>query len=267
VVSVLMVYGQLHRMLAIEKLREITTENFEETCTIPLRYLREAAGIFDYISEQVSTKFIVAPNALPIPEIFSESFNLLSTICMAEGQQFIIRKAVIKKTKPLIVSKLCSGIFKKFVEAEQCLQKIEEKSPYKGLVNGSIVEYIQIMKPLYKALTLKYLGIHHYYEADKGVAVSCLNHAYNEIKDINLANTKHDDIRQLWNKFEIEKQYIHSLNQEYNDENEKIFRERIPENKPDMPEHKILVNSIPFEPPESIDLEILRKDGFFCVIQ
>jgi len=97
VVSVLTVYGLLHRKIAMEKLTEITEENFDESCTVPLKYLREASGIFEYISQQVSTKFVVAPNILPIPEIFSESFNLLSSICLAEGQEFIVRKAIVKK--------------------------------------------------------------------------------------------------------------------------------------------------------------------------
>jgi len=133
-------------------------------------------------------------------------------------------------------------------------------------IHTSIEEFITINKALHLAMTYKFLGMHHYHKSEPGIAVSCLEKAFNEIKDINL-NTKNDDITQLLNKFNIEKQFISALLQDYQEENTTIFRERVPDAPPELPEIKILSTPIPFEPPEPLEIEILKRDGFFCIIQ
>jgi hypothetical protein len=126
VVSILNLYGLLHRKLAYERHDEITYDNFDELSKIPLRYLMEAAGIFEYLGGEASTNFIVSPTTLPIPEVFSDAFMLQACICYGEGQQYIVRKAIIKQSNPAIIAKLCAGIALKFQEATEYINRIKE---------------------------------------------------------------------------------------------------------------------------------------------
>jgi hypothetical protein len=71
-------YGMLHRRQASQRLESVTDEDFNVAYVEITKLLAQAAGIFQYASDHVSSRFFVNPKDLPVPEIFAETFSMLA---------------------------------------------------------------------------------------------------------------------------------------------------------------------------------------------
>eukprot|EP01130_Rhizamoeba_saxonica_P004885 TRINITY_DN1979_c0_g1_i1.p1 TRINITY_DN1979_c0_g1~~TRINITY_DN1979_c0_g1_i1.p1 ORF type:complete len:330 (+),score=64.11 TRINITY_DN1979_c0_g1_i1:27-992(+) len=184
VVQVMSVYGLLHRKSAVEKISEFSDDNFDEQCKAPLLLLRQAAGIFIRTSEIVSTKFVVDFRSVPIPETNSLSFVLLANMCVAEGQEIIVRKAISKNTSPTVIAKLCAGIYNMFDNCVHSVDSIEESAKKKGnFLKKSLGKYVKLSRNLYGAMAYRYMGLHCFQIGNPGEAVAYLRRAVELINE------------------------------------------------------------------------------------
>ena len=109
VTMMLMTYALCYRKKAIEILKESKSDTqFDNNSKEISSSLCIAAGIFEYIPNYlVYWGEEVSP--FPFPEQYKSTFDLLSSLCVAEAQMVTVKKAHIKKMSVGNIAKLSKG--------------------------------------------------------------------------------------------------------------------------------------------------------------
>jgi hypothetical protein len=270
VTMVLTTYGILFRRLAKEKLHLLMEDRFDDGYTDIVKDLSTAAGVFQYIHQNVSTKFFVKPAELPIPEIFAELYTILANISLAEAQTVVIKRAIRRDTKPSTLARLCAGVANLLNQSLVLLKNLEEQAPHKKFLVLSFKLYLEATKTLYESLAYSYMGRSMHDEAKPGHAIGYLRKACSVLKTDVLETTKRDcepDMQQQYDKLKRHHQSIKELLAVYEDDNQRIYHEFIREDEVYYPESKLIVSPVKFEVPAAQEIAITRKEGGLCLIQ
>jgi hypothetical protein len=256
-----MVYGLLYRKLAKERMSTTPEVEFDTHVKDIVRYLCTAAGVFQHIAEKVVTKFFVNPKDVPVPEVFPETFLLLTDISLAEAQAFIVKRAVRKQSNAIVIAKLCSAIVNLYNHS------IKAPNKRKRFVVDSLRPYLEISKMLWECETNLYLAKYSLSEGKPGMAVAYVRKAESFLSD-NVLNVKNvePEMQNFIDKIKQRKVLIVDLRIRYETDNQQIYHELIHEDQATNVEGKLLAKLIPFETPSAQEIQIVRKENSVCIV-
>ena len=118
------------------------------------QHLRIAAGLFQYVYEELIPGFPVRSEQRPI-ECYSWSSEFLSTLCLINVQELLIRGAITKRASPLLIAKLCKGVHLKYQEMNA---KVFDKMNAHNDVFMALKTYLQWKTKIYQASTFRFLA-------------------------------------------------------------------------------------------------------------
>jgi hypothetical protein len=150
----------LHRRQAVQRLESVTDETFNTAYVEITKLLGQAAGIFQFASEHVSSRFFVNAADLPVPEIFAETFGMLASMCIAEQQELIVKRAVQKKSSLSVVAKLCAAAAVQYDSCLRMFRSVQQQSVGRTkILSVPLEDYLVLKKAVFDALMFKYLGL------------------------------------------------------------------------------------------------------------
>ncbi|KAG9284243.1 hypothetical protein G9A89_002053 [Geosiphon pyriformis] len=112
-----------------------------------------AAGIFSYISEEVSPRWNNPPITRP-PDVMMEISTSISKIALADASSIAIRKALMAKTSSSLLAKLAIGVAGHYEKANGLMKSL--KDPQK--VCSDFRKYVHVGALFHQALGKKYLA-------------------------------------------------------------------------------------------------------------
>eukprot|EP01122_Echinamoeba_exundans_P006527 TRINITY_DN1857_c0_g1_i1.p1 TRINITY_DN1857_c0_g1~~TRINITY_DN1857_c0_g1_i1.p1 ORF type:complete len:311 (+),score=30.28 TRINITY_DN1857_c0_g1_i1:371-1303(+) len=270
VVFVLNCYGLLHRKMAIERMTMMTTEDFNTKYVDVVKLLSQAAGVFQYISESCMSKFFVNPKDLPIPETLSETYMLLSNLCLAECQELVIRRSIASNNKTTVVAKLCAGAATQYETCLKMVKAIRDQTthPRLPLLETWWEDYLGWKKGLFEAEALKYMALHHQDTATPGIAIAYMQLAMRSIAHcINNGKSANENITEFWTQIAEERNRMTTLWQSIVHDNDTVYHETVKPEEVHPIEPRILAKAQAFEPPQASEIKVVRKESsFLCII-
>jgi len=285
VINILLLFGLLKRNLAHEK---ISLPNFDDSDTAQKEsseLLREAAGIFDFIHDEICTKFSINLQEINeknhFPELFPDTFRMLSFLCIAECQQIGLKKCVLKKVmQPLNLAKLAAGIEFNFDKANALTEKlkIRKNSGMMGgmlpsCINLNLVKYIEINKQIFQGISCHFMGLHYKnnYEWAKGClylkeAITIFDSTMKECIGIDNQKGK-DPIENILKDLKTMRAIANDVHSEAITHNSYLFQNNEEKLEITPVESKMLVAPIKFILPEPLDIQIKQNNSMWCCIQ
>jgi len=245
-VMVLICYALAHVNRALDSLSLSSDGSFDEDSKRAANYLRQAAGIFEYVQTRELPRWLELPKDRPL-EVNSNVCQALSDYCVATAQALTVKKAVISgTTSKQVLSKLAVDVWNKYTAVENIFKGLPG---YKD-VNPTWRAFLTVAQGIAKATTYKFMGQVAYEQGKYGNAVSTLNAASDAIK---VVWTPSNSGLLVKNKPEINAaiEDIEHVKRTYTTENNNIyFQPLVPENQLEIPEAKSLLSSTPWIPPQ-----------------
>ncbi|XVF43008.1 hypothetical protein PTKIN_Ptkin02bG0005800 [Pterospermum kingtungense] len=226
----------LYAALLRERAIEILPADLVQSAAI----FREAAGVFQYLANEVFSTLQSAQSVERPLEATPSMSTVMSLICLAEAQAVTIRKAEEKGTTVGLLAKLHCGIADLLGEATAILYSntIEYKD-----ISSHFLEFISSCKALHELRSLKYLAESLKIADQVGVAVGVLRNALINVKKKvpgeeswrSIFTKEIDDVADMLRKFE--------------NENEFVWHEKIPDSDElPQPQGSKIVDPIPYHP-------------------
>lgn len=270
--NVLYCFGLLHRKHALDALHAITEEQFSSRWTEATKLLSTAAGIFQYIAEHVASRFFVFPKDMPMPEVFPETFTLLSRLSVAEAQELAVKRAVLKENNPQMASQLAMAVAQEYDLCQQMADKIqipERKDSW--LIRPSMRTFLIWKSLIWKAIAYRYMGDHHLAKQEPGVALAYLELATTTIDSVK-PDVKAMDVSTdaLWDAYERTRSDIKELYAATNKDNDAIYHEIVRREQVQPIQAKMLAKPSTFEAPKATEVTIQTKDSSgtnLCIVQ
>ncbi|XWS64340.1 hypothetical protein CRYUN_Cryun06bG0178100 [Craigia yunnanensis] len=226
----------LYAALLRERAVEILPADLVQSAAL----FREAAGVFQYLANEVFPSLQSTWSVERPPEAIPSMSTVMSLICLAEAQAVAIRKAEEKGTTVGLLAKLHYGITESLGEATAILYSNTRE--YKD-ISWRFVEFISSCKALHELRSLKYLAESLKIVDQVGVAVGVLRDAIINVKKKvpgeeswrSIFSKEIDDAADILRKFE--------------NENEFVWHEKIPGgDELPLPQGSKIVNAMPYNP-------------------
>lgn len=271
-INVLYSYGLLYRKLASDTLSSIQEDQFSTRWTEVVKQLSNSAGILSYVAESVASRFFVFPKDMPLPEVFPETFNLLSRLSLAECQELVTKRAILKENNPVMASQLAISASQEYELCASMADKIqipERKDSW--LIRLPIRRYLEWKGIIWKAIAYRYMGEYHLWKQEPGTALAYLEIAVKTIDSLKADSKAIDpNIDALWDIYEKTKTDIKELYASTTKDNDNIFHEIVRHENVLPIQPKLLAKAVEFIPPKAVDMTIQTKDAAglnLCVIQ
>ncbi|ERN05458.1 hypothetical protein AMTR_s00007p00246960 [Amborella trichopoda] len=162
----LFLYGALLR----ERALELLSSDLVQAATL----YRRAAGVYQYLAEEVLPPLQpMLPQERP-PEITSSMTSIMSLICMAEAQAVIVRKAEEKESSGSLLAKLHYGITQLLDEATLILNS--KADDWNG-VSDKLLAFISSCRMLHEARSQRHIAADFRGADQLGFAVGVLQSA------------------------------------------------------------------------------------------
>lgn len=270
-INVLYCYGLLHRKSALDILSSIQEDQFSTRWTEVTKRLSTAAGILSYVADSVASRFFVFPKDMPLPEVFPETFSLLSRLSLAECQELAVKRAVQKENNPLMAAQLATSASQEYELCASMADKIqvpERKDSW--LIKPSVRKYLEWKSLMWRAIAHKYMAEQHLWKQEPGIALGYLEIAVKTLEQVK-PDTKALDSNTdaLWEQFEKLRDEINELHKSTVKDNDSIFHELVRRELVQSIAAKLLAKPVNFELPEPTDISIQTKDASglnLCVI-
>jgi len=268
---VLYCYGLLYRKSALDTLASIQEDQFSTRWTEVTKLLSVASGILNYVSDSVASRFFVFPKDMPLPEVFPETFSLLSRVSLAECQELVVKRAVLKENNPTMAAQLAIAASQEYDMCVSMADKIqipERKDSW--LIKPSVRKYLEWKALMWRAVGYKFLAEHHLWKQEPGIALAYLEIAVKTIEQVK-PDTKALDSNTdaLWELYEKLRDEIIELHKSTVKDNDNIFHELVRRELIQSIQPKLLAKSTTFELPQPSDVTVQTKDSAginLCVI-
>ncbi|KAK4430182.1 hypothetical protein Salat_1318900 [Sesamum alatum] len=227
---ILFLYGAMLR----ERALEILSSDLVQSATL----FRKAAGVYNYLAQDVLTHLIQAKDRPP--EATCRMSSILSLICLAEAQAVTARKAEESGKTGGLLAKLHYGVTEFLNEATDALQVATKECKD---ISSRLLDYVLSCKTLHELKCYKYIADGLKNDGKIGVALGVLRRA--------LANAKKSMPKdESWRS--VFKQVVDDVSvqlRKYEHENEFVWRENVPCNDElPSPQAVKIVTLIPYLP-------------------
>jgi len=256
----LLTLGITYRNAAQELHYSTSESNFEENSKVIADFLKKSASLFDMVKEQWASLYPKPDGSFP--ELLEQTYVALSTLSLAEAQQFAIKKAA-KITSSGTMAKLCADVAMKFEQVELIFRPM-----FWQIALPAFAAYLTISASLFRALVFKHLGMESDKAGQYGLAVGYMSAAIASFPEEKLKIKNIPSLERFVSEARRERDEIVQLHKRYSADNDTIYFEKVPEvNSLALPEGKSLMKPVPvsFPPPRPITLAL--KQGYECVIQ
>ncbi|CAI9096271.1 OLC1v1032372C1 [Oldenlandia corymbosa var. corymbosa] len=220
-------------------LRANGIENLPKDLALSATLLRKAAGVYQYLAQQILPALNTAKATERPPESISSVSSVMSLVCLAEAQAATARKAEEKGNSVSLLAKLHCGVRDLLDEASGILHSAKKECKN---ISSHLADFIGTAQVLHNLKSHKYLAESLQNEGKIGVAIGVLHRA---IKDVGKNSPKDDSWRAVY-KHLIQETV--ELKRKYEHENEFVWHQRIP--IPDdlpSPESVKLVSAISYQ--------------------
>jgi hypothetical protein len=245
-------------------------DQFNTRWTEVTKLLSSASGILSYVAENVASRFFVFPKDMPLPEVFTETFVLLSRLSLAECQEMVTKRAVLKENNPSMAAQLAMAASQEYELCHSIADKIqipEKKDSW--LIRLPVRTWLSWKSIVWKSLAFKFQAEHHLWKQEPGLALAYLEIAVSTINSLK-ADPKAMDPQTdaLWEIFEKTRDEIVELNKSTIKDNDNIFHEIVRRELVQPIQAKLLAKPTPFEAPQAAEVSIQTKDavGTICTI-
>ncbi|KAJ0094074.1 hypothetical protein Patl1_16490 [Pistacia atlantica] len=168
---VLFLYGAILR----ERALEVIPADLVQSAAL----FREAAGVFQHLSQEVFPSLQTALPAERPPEATSYMSDVMKLICLAEAQAVTIRKAEEKGTTVALLGKLHYGVAEMLGEATDILYSSNGECKD---ISSRFMEFISSCKALHELRSQKYLAESLKVTSQVGVAIGVIRDALQNSK-------------------------------------------------------------------------------------
>jgi len=231
-------------------IKKSTDVDYDEKANLAANELRIAAGIFDYLYSTELPKWVTLPNDRP-PELLPQVAKGLSNMCIAQAQQMAIKKAIIKEASAGVLAKLCIEVYRCY---DNCLNGIKASNKDYTDISNTLKSYIMLNQALWRGVALKYLAKDAYSKEQFGKAVSYLNLAEKQMKEIIIPPKSPLEV--VKDDVFSETQQIVQLKEKLTKENDMVYFQKLIEfNQLEIPDGKCISAPIPFQPPDAAFIE------------
>lgn len=238
----LYLYGAILR----ERALEVMPVDLVQSATL----FREAAGIYQYLSQDVLPSLQSVNVGQRPPEATSSFVEVMRLICLAEAQAVTIRKAEEKRASVGLLAKLHHGVTEFLEEAADILHSGSEEVKD---VSSRVFEYVSCCIDLHDLRSQKYFAEDLRALGQVGVAIGVLRQALDDIKTTNpgeqswglVVKEESDSVAEVLEKFEKENEFVW---------HEKIASgDELP-----SPQGSRIVKIIPYQPTRSETLLVFK---------
>ncbi|KAI9144099.1 BRO1 domain-containing protein [Paraphysoderma sedebokerense] len=200
---VLLIYGFALNNTAAQSVQKCHKDDVDTKFPQAADYLLRAAGVYDHIHSNVSSKLVNLPAERP-PEILKEAVKALSLISLADAQLLAIYKALIKSPpkSPLLLVKLLVDVTQKFESANSSLQSM--KFDYND-ISENFRGYVRDKSILTLSIAKKLLGMEAFRENKFGLSVAFLKDSRDKLNSIKNSDSKFIEVAVKNELPEIEK--------------------------------------------------------------
>lgn len=229
---ILFLYGAILRERALEILQADLVQS--------AALLREAAGVFQHLSQEVFPSLHTALPAERPPEATSCMCDVMKLICLAEAQAVTIRKAEEKGTTVALLGKLHYGVAEILGEATNILYSTNGECKD---ISSRFLEFISSCKALHELRSQKYLAESLKGTSQVGVAIGVLCDALQNVTKKMPGEESHNSV------FRKEIDAAADLLRKLEHENEFVWHDKIAsgDELPSLQGSRI-VNAIPYHP-------------------
>jgi hypothetical protein len=270
--NVLYSLGLLYRKLASDTLLSIQEDQFSERWTEVVKLLSSAAGILTYVSESVASRFFVFPKDMPMPEVFPETFAMLARVSLAECQELVTKRAILKENNPVMAAQLAISASQEYDLCASMADKIqipEKKDSW--LIKLPTRRFLEWKAIIWRAIAQKFMAEYHIWKQEPGTALGYLEIAVSTIDSLKADSKAMDpNTDLLWDIYEKTRAEIKQLHTSTNKDNDNIFHEIVRRELVLPIQSKFLAKAIEFVPPQAADVTVQTKDATglnLCVIQ
>jgi len=232
-------------------MKKTTEVDYEEKSKLAAQELRIAAGIFEYLHNSELPKWVTVPSERPA-EVLSQVANGLANMCVAQAQQMAIKKATLKGSSAGVISKLCIEVYRRY---DNCLNGFKSVPKDFAEISSTLKAYVLLNQALWRGIALKYLAQEAYEKEEYGKAVSYLNLAEKQMKEIGIPPKSPLEV--VKDDVNAETEKIVQMKIKYTKDNDMVYFHKLVDfNQLEIPDGKCVVGSIPFSPPEPAFIEI-----------
>ncbi|GJQ12704.1 hypothetical protein GpartN1_g4495.t1 [Galdieria partita] len=208
------------------------------------RYLCEAAGIFEYLQDNILPECIIQASIPTPPDIHPNAAAFMNRLALGLAQEKVIHKAQLRCSSEMTLLKLCNAAVQMFTQALAKVSSIQGCEP----VTSTILKFAEFHLLLSKAMSCFYLGKVSDMKMEHGLKVACLRYCCEILQK--------QQIQKLLGKFSFTKLTCsqralsieaYQLYQLYQKQNSTVYHEREPDWSTIVYEsERLLVKSIPF---------------------
>jgi len=247
----LLTLGFMHCNQAAVIMKKSTDVDFEEKSKLAAQELRIAAGVFEYLYSTELPKWMSIPNERP-PEVLSQVANGLANMCVAQAQQMAIKKAVLKESSAGVISKLCIEVYRRY---DNCLNGLKASPKDFPEISNTLKAYVMLNQALWRGIALQYLAQEAYGNEQYGKAVSYLNLAEKQMKEIVIPPKSPLEV--VKDDVHVETEKVIQMKIKYTKDNDMVYFNKLVEfNQLEIPDGKCIVGPIPYTPPDLLFMEI-----------
>ncbi|GJD11840.1 hypothetical protein Gasu2_59650 [Galdieria sulphuraria] len=208
------------------------------------RYLCEAAGIFEYLQDNILPECIIQASIPTPPDIHPNAAAFMNRLALGLAQEKVIHKAQLRCSSEMTLLKLCNAAVQLFTQAIAKVTCVQGCEP----VASTILKFAEFHLLLSKAMSCFYLGKVSDMKMEHGLKVTCLRYCCEILKK--------EQIQKLLGKFSFTKltysqqalsTEAYQLYQQYQRQNSIVYHEKEPDwSTIGYEPERLLVKSIPF---------------------
>lgn len=253
-IMALMVYAIAHINRAFEIMAVTTNDSFEENSKKGAQFLRQAAGILEYISTKELPRWTDMPNERPL-EIDSKIITALMDYCTASAQTVSIKKGMTSGTSNSVLAKLAVDVWRKF-DTFAATFKALPADDSKNL-NAPFKSFISLAQGLAKASAFRFMACDQYAQEKYGNAVAYINVAAASLARV-WTPSPGTPLAKYLKEIEDGKDDIAHIQRSYRNENDHIYIQKVPDEASlEVPDPKCLMSPLSWVPPNPVFDKIL----------
>lgn len=237
----------LYAAMLRERAMEILPSDLVQSATC----FREAAGVFNYLENEILPTLPSAARAERPPEAIPSMCNVMSLICLAEAQAVTIRKAEEKGTSFGLLAKLHYGVTEFLGDAHSVLLSVAGE--YKDISPG-FMDFVTSSKALHELRSQRYLAESLRSSSQVGLAIGILQNSL-------ILTQKKVPGEESWKTtFRKETDAASDLLKKFQHENDFVWHEKIPSgDQLPLPQGSKIVKFIPYQPKRQRSEELSFK--------
>lgn len=274
IIFVLLILGFLHRESAANLLATCTEDTFGERAAEIGKKLCTAAGTFQYIHAVQLARWSTGDvkSRKPLPDNLSETFLALESLCLAEAQQIVVKKALAKMTSFGLLIKLCNDVYHKYKHSYDLLQRlaIQDDNTAVLIFENTVRSYLYLNGLTFGICSLKMMAILAHQKEQYGLAVAHLKAAKQAceskittdiVKKLGTSKVNQSFLASAWEQMKMHINDLDTVYRKYEQENRSIYYEPVPQfDISQLTEARSVMKVVPFSP-EAAEVNITVIKG------